>query len=154
MFDEKALPICKFSDNYSFLSNMYPCNIVYNGIKYPSTENAYVAQKTACQETRHQISLMDPRQSKKFGRNLELVDNWNSIKLKVMRDVLDLKFAIPELRNLLRDTYPQKIIEGNTWGDTFWGECPLGNGRNFLGLTLMKIRHNIILEENGMIILE
>ena len=28
----------------------------------------------------------------------------------------------------------------HTWGDRFWGECPLGNGRNELGKILMQVR--------------
>jgi hypothetical protein len=31
------------------------------------------------------------------------------------------------------------LIEGNTWGDTFWGVCN-GVGENNLGKTLMNVR--------------
>jgi len=31
------------------------------------------------------------------------------------------------------------LIEGNTWGDTYWGVCR-GRGSNNLGKLLMKIR--------------
>lgn len=32
-----------------------------------------------------------------------------------------------------------ELIEGNNWGDTFWGVCN-GRGENMLGKLLMEIR--------------
>jgi predicted NAD-dependent protein-ADP-ribosyltransferase YbiA (DUF1768 family) len=40
-------------------------------------------------------------------------------------------------------TKPFELIEGNTWGDKYWGQCPIGNGRNELGKILMAIRDDI-----------
>jgi predicted NAD-dependent protein-ADP-ribosyltransferase YbiA (DUF1768 family) len=61
-----------------------------------------------------------------------------------MRDLLRKKFRNPSLRQKLADTGTAKIIEGNYWGDTFWGECPVGNGENHLGKLLMEIRKEIV----------
>ncbi len=44
-----------------------------------------------------------------------------------------------DLREKLLATGDRKLVEGNTWGDTFWGVCR-GNGKNHLGKILMKIR--------------
>lgn len=38
--------IDSFSGNYEFLSNFAGCNIIDDGIPYPSVENAYQAHKT------------------------------------------------------------------------------------------------------------
>ena len=35
------------------------------------------------------------------------------------------------------------IVEGNTWGDVFWGVCN-GIGENHLGNILMDVRDEII----------
>ena len=50
------------------------------------------------------------------------------------------KFSTHEhLRNLLLETGDQELIEGNTWGDTYWGTCN-GVGENHFGKFLMNIR--------------
>ena len=37
--------IDRFEDQYTFLSNFYPCTILYKGVIFPSLENAYQAAK-------------------------------------------------------------------------------------------------------------
>jgi predicted NAD-dependent protein-ADP-ribosyltransferase YbiA (DUF1768 family) len=63
-----------------------------------------------------------------------------------MRHLLESKFgkANPELRQMLIDTNPCVLIEGNTWGDRFWGVCE-GKGENMLGRLLMNLRAEIML---------
>jgi predicted NAD-dependent protein-ADP-ribosyltransferase YbiA (DUF1768 family) len=39
----------------------------------------------------------------------------------------------------LLDTGTQTLVEGNWWGDVFWGVCK-GVGSNHLGKLLMKLR--------------
>lgn len=56
-----------------------------------------------------------------------------------MEQILRVKFSDPTLRKLLLDTGNAKLIEGNTWNDTFWGVCR-GKGQNNLGLILQKLR--------------
>jgi predicted NAD-dependent protein-ADP-ribosyltransferase YbiA (DUF1768 family) len=34
------------------------------------------------------------------------------------------------------------LIEGNTWGDKFWGQVK-GEGANYLGRLLMKVREEL-----------
>ena len=34
------------------------------------------------------------------------------------------------------------LVEGNDWGDTYWGMCN-GEGKNYLGKMLMSIREEI-----------
>ena len=42
-----------FSGEYEFLSNFYPCRIVYNGITYPSVEHAYQDRKSTRLNSSH-----------------------------------------------------------------------------------------------------
>ena len=56
-----------------------------------------------------------------------------------MEYLLLQKFFIPELREKLLATGNEELIEGNWWGDTYWGVCK-GKGENNLGKSLMKIR--------------
>jgi predicted NAD-dependent protein-ADP-ribosyltransferase YbiA (DUF1768 family) len=52
----------------------------------------------------------------------------------------------PVLRQRLLDTGDQDLVEGNTWGDTFWGVCR-GQGSNWLGRILMDVRAEL----NGLV---
>jgi len=52
---------------------------------------------------------------------------------------LTQKFFDADLRAKLLATGNEELIEGNTWGDTFWGVCD-GKGLNKLGQLLMVVR--------------
>lgn len=66
--------------------------------------------------------------------------DWEDIKLQIMEDLLVQKFAYPELKEKLLQTGDQLLVEGNYWGDTFWGVDNKKGGLNHLGKLLMKIR--------------
>ena len=50
--------INEFSGRYRWLSNFHTCSIVYDGVEYPSTENAYQAAKTIIKEERIQFEMI------------------------------------------------------------------------------------------------
>ena len=133
--------INRFIDKYAFLSNMYECEIEYNGIIYPSTENAYQAQKTLSNKERLYISELTPRKSKTYSRKLDIRSDWDNIKYYIMRDLIELKFKHEYLMNMLILTSDEMIVEGNTWNDKYWGVCLKTNiGQNNLGKLLMLER--------------
>lgn len=135
--------IDRFLGEYDWLSNFYPCEVTYKGKKFPSVENAYQCAKLDTSYERDMTSDLQscsPGQAKrlgsKYGRNCGV---WQSYKLVVMKDLLDQKFGKPDFARLLLNTGDQKIIEGNNWGDTFWGICN-GRGANHLGCMIQEIR--------------
>jgi len=135
--------IKEFQDKYRFLSNFFPCVITYEGITYPSIEHAYQAHKCISIQARKLIaSLATPGQAKRAGAKTILRKDWEQVKLSVMEDLLRLKFFQEPFRSALIATGTQEIIEGNTWGDTYWGVCK-GVGQNNLGKLLMTIRYDI-----------
>lgn len=138
--------INEFQKEYRFLSNFWPINVVLDGEIYPSVEHAYQAAKTLDLKWRNKIcNCNTPGQSKRMGRKAPLRSDWNNIKVKTMRHLLNQKFENQELLNLLLDTYPHIVQEGNRWGDKFWGIClKTGQGKNYLGKILMLIRENYI----------
>lgn len=132
-----------FSGEYRWLSNFWPCPIFFEGIGYQSTEAAYQAAKTIDERVRLVISqLPRPGDTKKFARKMPKRNDWDDVKLKIMEEVLRYKFSSLELRAKLLATGDQEIIEGNTWGDVFWGVCN-GKGENNLGKFIMKIRSEL-----------
>lgn len=135
--------IDSFAGRYRFLSNFAPCKVTYDGIEYPSTEHAYQAAKTLDPSVRRQFRDCEkPNDAKKLGRKVVLRPDWESIKLDVMEELLRQKFSQPDFKRALLNTGDEELIEGNTWGDTFWGVCK-GKGANHLGKILMKIRKDL-----------
>lgn len=134
--------IDRFEGEYEFLSNFYPSEIIHDGITYPTVEHAYQAAKTLDFGTRWRISqLTTPAQAKKAGRTVKIRPDWEKVKIHIMRELLLQKFFLSdgELGYELQQTTPAELIEGNWWGDTFWGVCK-GRGENHLGKLLMEIR--------------
>lgn len=137
--------IDSFQGQYRFLSNFYPCTIVYEGIEYQTTEHAYQAAKTLDIERRKYISQLEtPGHAKRAGKNVKLRSDWENVKSQVMYDICKLKFSKPQFAEKLKGTGSQELVEGNTWNDTYWGVCR-GRGKNTLGKILMQIRSEISL---------
>jgi hypothetical protein len=81
--------------------------------------------------------------AKKLGRKCTIREDWDYIKLGIMDQILRAKFEQnPNLMAKLKATAPKELVEGNTWGDTYWGVCR-GRGENHLGRLLMKIRDDL-----------
>lgn len=130
-----------FRFQYRWLSNFHVAPIRYEGILYPSTEHAYQAAKSLDEDVRHHFAaLPTPRDAKRAGRTVALRGDWEYVKNRVMYDVCFAKFTSHHyLWEALVATGDTKLVEGNTWNDTYWGVCN-GVGRNQLGITLMVIR--------------
>lgn len=134
------MDIYSFQGEYRWLSNFWPCDILFDDRVYPSVENAYQAAKVD-EIYRYKISQMKPGEAKRFTRTVPTVLEWNDeYKLRIMNAFLFQKFR-GELAVKLIAT-DGLIIEGNTWGDTFWGMCK-GKGENHLGRLIMKIRQEL-----------
>lgn len=134
------MAIENFKEEYAFLSNFWPCAVSFEGDIYPSVEHAYVAAKTTDLELRLMIKATPTAgRVKRFGRGLVLRHNWDRMRIPVMRQLLLSKFGDPALKAKLLATGEQALIEGNTWGDRFWGVY-LGSGENNLGKLLMERR--------------
>lgn len=133
--------ISSFRDEYFFLSNFYPVEIKLDGIVYLNAETAFQAQKTLDVEERRKFSMLkNPVQAKRLGRKVKLRDDWEEVKLDIMTEVVSQKFLQhPHLIEMLLQTGDEELVEGNKWGDRFWGVCK-GKGENHLGKILMKIR--------------
>lgn len=139
-------PIDEFQGEYRWLSNFWPAKVVYEGQTYPSVEHAYQAAKTLNAATRRAIQLApSPQEAKRIGKQATLRDGWSSMRIGVMRQLLAEKFADPALRKKLIETYPRQLIEGNQWGDRFWGvDLHTRVGDNHLGKLLMRLRDDLL----------
>lgn len=133
--------IDRFIGEYFFLSNFWKETVYFKHF-YPSAEHAFQCSKATSHEDFVYVRSADePKDAKKRGHEITLRPDWDYIKLQVMEDVVRAKFQNDDLRAKLRQTGTSVLIEGNTWGDRFWGiHMPVGSGENHLGRILMKIR--------------
>jgi len=135
--------IAKFTGSYRFLSNFWPCKVTYCGVRYDSVEHAYQAAKTLDPAEREMVrSQPTAGKAKKAGRRVTIHPGWDGMKVDVMRNLTQQKFSNHPLKQMLLATDGEDLVEGNTWGDTFWGVCD-GVGENWLGKILMEVRQMI-----------
>ena len=130
-----------FRGENSFLSNMSDSPIIINGESYPTVEHAFQAAKFSDPAKRKAIAeAKTAADAKRLGKQSGMRPDWNERRVKIMEDILRAKFdQNAELKQKLIDTGDTELIEGNTWGDKFWGQVD-GIGENNLGKLLMKLR--------------
>lgn len=136
-----------FRGPYRWLSNFHLCVVEYQGLDYPSTEHAFQAAKCT---NMHEVMAIRAAPTcgaaKRMagpGGIITLRHDWEQVKDQVMYEVCLDKFTRhADLREKLLATGDEALVEGNTWGDTYWGVCR-GKGANKLGEILMRIRREI-----------
>ena len=127
--------ITSFRGAYSFLSNFYE-----DGLPGKTIEHRFQAAKAVNPDDAEKIlSAATPGEAKRLGRRVRMRDDWDSVKNEVMYGLLMEKFRQPELMERLLNTHDAELVEGNTWGDTYWGVCN-GQGKNVLGRLLEQVR--------------
>lgn len=133
--------ITSFDGEHRFLSNFYRCSIVMDNHEYQSVEHAYQASKILVDDLRQPFRSYNvtPGDAKRMGRRLPIRTDWEQVKLNIMKRLLLVKFTQSYFLNLLMRTDDLELIEGNTWGDTYWGVYA-GRGENHLGKLLMEVR--------------
>lgn len=139
-------PITSFTGDYRFLSNFWLCPVEWQGIVFPSAEHAFVFGKTDRfpKSLRRVLETRLPGAVKRLGRSVPLRPDWDRIKDGVMYEVVLSKFSLNEdLKAKLLATGAVPLVEGNTWGDKYWGQDPIGTGENRLGKVLMRVRNEL-----------
>lgn len=150
--------IDSFKGSHAFLSNFYTTPVQVKSILCQSAEHAYQACKTNDPAERDKIlASKTSAGAKKLGSKAVLRPDWEDVKLSIMQFIIACKFPdIPEgagkthLSVRLWYTHPASLVEGNDWGDDFWGcvrppDAQNGPwvGQNNLGVILTARRAQI-----------
>lgn len=139
--------ITRFDGEYAFLSNFFEHPIQFgvaptpwNGV-WPTAEHLFQAFKCADVDDIERLRRApSPGAAKRMGRRVSLRPDWEDVKIVAMRTVLAWKFNGGEtLAEWLVSTNNRELIEGNHWGDRYWGQVR-GEGLNMLGELLMERR--------------
>lgn len=155
-------PIRFYSTSSTFkeFSNFYPAKFTLEGKTYPTVEHYFQAMKfPANPDYQDQIiAAKTPASAKKLGttRVIPIRADWDtvpvggsyedSIREKVMKVAIEAKFKQnPALRDLLVST-KGKVLQEASPTDKYWGIGKAGNGKNRLGVLLMKLRDQLAAE--------
>jgi N-glycosidase YbiA len=140
------------TDEYGEFSNFAPFPITVDGLRYPTSEHFFQAQKMVEAKDREAIrKAKTPSEAASMGRDRKrtLRRDWESVKVSVMRRALDAKFRQhPVLRDLLLSTNDALLVE-HTENDAYWGDGGDGRGQNKLGTLLMELRELLRAEETS-----
>lgn len=148
--------IDSFGYDYEFLSNFHehPVHIpplsplmdrlFPDGLKVPDNEHGFHLAKCVSEDgARRVLRASSPYAAKKAGRLVTCRPDWEQVKDGVMLALQRAKFAPgTQLAGRLLATGTATLIEGNTWGDDYWG-CVNGRGKNRLGCLLMQVRDEL-----------
>lgn len=135
-----------FDGKYAFLSNFYICGMQHGGRRWSTSEHAYQAAKATTEEDfLYVANSTTAGVAKRRGGELQEKGrcraDWKDVRVTIMYEILVAKFSHPELEQMLLSTGNIRLIEGNTWGDVFWGvDIRKRTGQNMLGRLLMQIR--------------
>ena len=121
--------ITSFTGEHEFLSNFYEHPFMLPalpGTWFNTAEHAFQAAKAMSGvDWARIVNARTPYQAKKAGRAVDCRPDWDHIKRFVMLEVLMAKFGGGgggnTLTSLLAATDPAVLVEGNQWGDTYWG---------------------------------
>ena len=129
---------------------------------FNSAEHAFQAAKaTTHEQAIIVVNAPSPYLATRAGRKVTCQQDWELAKRRIMLEVLLAKFGhSADLRNLLRATGTAVLVEGNDWGDRYWGAVSVEGkgawpkdhgtpypgwpgllaGHNWLGRILMMVR--------------
>ena len=95
-------PITRFRDEYAFLSNFYPAEVMFEGEAYPTVEHAYQAAKTLDPAERRMVrEAPTPDEAKLTGGKVTLREGWDALRVEIMTGLVRSKFTThPELAAL------------------------------------------------------
>lgn len=117
--------ITSFTGPYAFLSNFSPHPVLLPGlsdIPFATAEHAFQAAKTSDPAGRaYIVCAPTPGEAKARGRRVPLSPGWDQVRRRVMMDVILAKFGGELLAARLAATAPHVLVEGNHWGDAYWG---------------------------------
>lgn len=141
-------------------SNFQRCNLVYEGLTFPTTEHAFMWAKAKFFSDKNAMLKIlktdDPLEAKNIGREVKGYndDQWNAVRYQFMLDINKIKYQLnPGLAKELLKTGTKTLVEANP-RDTIWAvglhahsreilDSSKWKGLNLLGKLLMEIRDEL-----------
>lgn len=159
-------------EKWGEFSNFFKVKIMYKGIQYKTSEHAFQAAKfpgNTPEELEYQEIIanantpniayilakqktcggykwrtnLNPIITKYKDLGVKLRDDWEDVKVDIMREIVYIKFSENEkLKHVLLSTGNSDLYE-HTNRDSFWADGGDGTGQNWLGHILMDVRSKL-----------
>src|SRR3954469_24893188 len=147
--------ITSFTGEYHWLSNFYQADpFVWRNVSFTSGEQAFqyakgFAARNPGSYFEDMLATDTPSKAKYLGRSVKIeLGHWEAQKVWYMREIVHAKFSqCMGLAGKLINTGAVMLIEGNDWGDQYWGRTREGDkwvGHNVLGVILMEERGKVL----------
>lgn len=145
--------VCFYEQDFYVLSNFSAFTLVWEGHRFPTSEQAYQAEKfwghgeihpnwDLIRTIRDAPSAHDAYKIAERNKPIRRPD-WDEVKVGIMKEILQSKVEQHEyVRRKLLATGDRELVE-NSWRDDFWGWGPNKDGRNQLGKLWMEIREEL-----------
>ncbi len=131
---------------YGEFSNFSRHPFKLDGLLWPTAEQFFQAQKFEDAKYRETIRLAHSASiAARLGRSrsVPIRPDWEEVKDEVMLRGIPAKFhAHATVKELLLSTGHEEIVEKTT-GDAYWGCGSDGDGKNRLGIILMRVRDEL-----------
>ena len=133
-----------FQSHHAYLSNMFPCKIVYEGVQYQSSEHLYHVEMAKHHDRLDLVNKLtkakDGYTCKRIAREITIADDWEETKIKVMRKIINLKF---DQNDGLRDKLLATIghLYEATKGDSFSCGMSLAQAKDISQETITGANH-------------
>lgn len=139
--------INRFKGEYDFLSNRFPCRVLWDGLEYRSAEAAFLASKCKDEKERKVYAGCTTDKAVLRGKDQIPYSGWEEARISIMESILRAKFEQnPALMRKLIETGNCVLLNGNNKQETFWGvDLYSWMGENYLGRILMNIRDKEII---------
>ncbi|KAG8993593.1 hypothetical protein FRB90_000655, partial [Tulasnella sp. 427] len=138
------------NDKYYEFTNFAPYPVVFRGKEYPTSEHLFQARKFLDHRPLLAEHIRKGSDRPRFAFNEarrfapETRKDWKEKSIEIMEEIIEAKFTQHvKLKRLLLDTGERYLIENAGQYDDFWGNGADGNGRNELGLALMRLRKTL-----------
>ncbi|GAA0169701.1 deaminase [Lithospermum erythrorhizon] len=165
-YESRIIAFYKTWDPYGALSNFshHPISVPdgkEENFRWPSVEHYYQACKfigvddpAARQCLEDIINMKSPEEAARLGRRMQkkhphlVRSDWEDVKLDIMYQALKYKFSsYPHLKSMLLSTAGSVLVEASPH-DYFWGGGRDGEGLNYLGRLLMRLRSELLGESS------
>lgn len=154
--------IVSFRGAYSCFSSFWYAPFTmpeFPGTILPTREHYFQARKAVSSADLNWIlTAPSPQEAKRRGNAIQCRENWDDLRRLVMMQAVLTQFSAHDpMRSVLGGTGRAVLVEGNSWGDTYWGAVVSGSeltgnapvwscgglvlaGHNWLGRILMMAR--------------
>ena len=135
-----------YEHDFYIFSNFSAFTLEWKGKLWPTSEQAYQAEKFDDEEMKETIrTASSAHEAYKYAESNKNKrrDDWDNIKLSVMKEILREKVnQHPYVKKKLLDSGDKELIE-DSWRDSYWGWGPNKDGENHLGKLWMEIREEV-----------